>query len=464
VFITNNIKASNVAISTNDNRSLTYRQLDDYGDSLKNKMGEKKCIILFLCDSSIETLRAFFGILQCQYVPIMIDRKCDTELVLNLLEKYRPRYIWAKKEDASKFQGCSQLFSEGDYTVYQTNYSYYPIFSDLAILLSTSGTTGSPKLVRLSYKNILVGIKSAVKVFGVHENDSIIFTLPLDYCYGIVCLLIHFHAGAKVLLTDKNILDKEFWELFEDQRVTAYYGVPFTYNILLKIGFFDKKYQHLRYIVQAGGLPSKKVFDEYLAKQGIESYAFYNLYGQTETVVTSYLPPKNFANKYGSVGLAFPEMKVSLIQRQDYKEVVINGDNVFMGYANEYKDLSLGDVNNGVSYTGDIGEFDTDGYLYLKGRVSRFSKLAGVRVGFDDVETLLKSEFQHTDFACIGNDEYIEIFYCLDIEPKEIISFLSNKIRVNKMMIKAYKIDGLPRSGNGKIRYGELKFFLKQSS
>jgi acyl-CoA synthetase (AMP-forming)/AMP-acid ligase II len=124
---------------------------------------------------------------------------------------------------------------------------------DLALLLSTSGSTGSPKLVRLSRDNVLSNAASIADYLDLRPTDRGVTTLPLHYCYGLSVLHSHLVAGAAIVLTDLSVADACFWDLVADTGVTGLAGVPYTYELLEASGFSDRDLPGLRYLTQAGG-------------------------------------------------------------------------------------------------------------------------------------------------------------------------------------------------------------------
>lgn len=265
---------------------------------------------------------------------------------------------------------------------------------DLALLLSTSGSTGSPKLVRLSRRNIAANAASIAEYLGLTDADVGITTLPLHYCYGLSVLHSHLLAGARVQLTDLSVVDPCFWSLVDEQAVTNIAGVPHTFELLDHSSTDRFAAPSLRFVTQAGGRLAPERVGELAASGRRHGWDLFVMYGQTEaTARMAYLPPSLASEQPDAVGLAVPGGSFEIRSFDDGQlvpvgsegRVVYRGSNVMMGYATESADLALGDVTDEL-VTGDLGTLDADGVLRITGRESRFAKIFGLRVDLQRVE------------------------------------------------------------------------------
>ena len=261
-----------------------------------------------------------------------------------------------------------------------------PVHEKLALLLATSGSTGSPKLVRLSRENVESNARAIREYLKLDETERPITTLPMQYTYGLSILNSHLLAGGCILMTKESCVQEGFWKFFREQKATSLGGVPYTYQILKRLRFFEQEFPWLRSMTQAGGkLPADLVTEvgTWAQARGIR---FYVMYGQTEaTARMSYLPPEDCLKKPGSIGIPVPGGKFSLLGEDGEPvcgtgvdgELIYEGANVSLGYAKNKEDLMRGDENRGVLHTGDIARRDADGYYYIAGRKKRFIKLYG---------------------------------------------------------------------------------------
>ena len=214
-------------------------------------------------------------------------------------------------------------------------------------------------------------------------------------------------------------MQKQFWNFFSEYNATSFGGVPYTYEMLDKLRFYRMKLPSLRYMTQAGGklLPElHKKFAEY-AEQNNKKFIV--MYGQCEaTARMGYLPYEKSVEKCGSMGIAIPGGKFRLIDVNGDNinepfitgELVYEGDNVTLGYAECTDDLAKGDERHGVLYTGDMARFDKDGYYYIVGRKKRFLKVYGNRVSLDEIDMLIKGRFSDIECASAGIDDNVYIF------------------------------------------------------
>ena len=166
----------------------------------------------------------------------MVSADIDAGLLENLMDRYHPAYLWAPAENGV-FSG-EAVYRDQGYVLKKTGLSEdYVLGEDLALLLTTSGSTGSPKLVRQTWKNIQSNTDAIIEYLGIVPEDRAITTLPMNYTYGLSILNTHLSMGARIILTDATLLEKSFWTLFRNQGATTFGGVPYTYEILKKLRF-----------------------------------------------------------------------------------------------------------------------------------------------------------------------------------------------------------------------------------
>ncbi|KRF35095.1 AMP-binding protein [Nocardioides sp. Soil805] len=277
-----------------------------------------------------------------------------------------------------------------DWRAAESSHALHP---DLALLLSTSGSTGSPKLVRLAREGVLANAEAIAEALGVRDTDLAATTLPLHYCYGLSVLHSHLLRGAGLLLTDLSVVDECFWDLVRTHGVTTIPGVPHTFELLERAGFADRDLPSLRALTQAGGrMPPERVraFAELGQRRG---YDLFVMYGATEaTARMSVLRPDLASVAPGSVGRPLPGTSFRLARVEDADpgvgELVFSGPNVMMGYATAPADLASGRTVEELR-TGDLARQRPDGLWEVVGRTSRIAKVCGLRIDLDRVERSL---------------------------------------------------------------------------
>lgn len=404
-------------------------------------------------------------------VPLLLDADLKTEQLERFLSVYRPAYIWAPAEwgFCHKKYVKEKIYETLDYGLWKTGQEIYPLYRELGLLLTTSGSTGDPKLVRISRENLRANTVSICEYLNLNDQERPITTLPMQYTYGLSVINSHLLAGACILMTKASYVQADFWDFLEKEKATSFGGVPYTYEILKKIRLFDKKIPSLRMITQAGGkLPVslQQETAEWCAGQGIE---FYIMYGQTEaTARMSYLPPEQCLQKPGSIGIAIPGGRF-LIADDNGKEMegpgpvgelVYTGKNVSLGYALQQADLQRGDERHGVLFTGDMATCDEDGFYYIVGRRKRFIKIYGVRVSLDACEETVREKYPDLEVACTGRDDHLQI-YLAGREQNEqtartIASELASILNLSEKAFEGRAVSAIPKNDAGKIRYTEL--------
>lgn len=241
------------AVITENNKNITYSELCVHCDELVRYV-KKRCLVVLLSSNTIGSLVGYIGFLNNNIVPLMLDSKIDNSLLQNFLYLYKPDYIYLPSEMTEKFTNLKNIYSNLNYSLLKTDYnSEFELNDELALLLTTSGSTGSPKLVRQSYKNIKANTESIVEFLKINETEITITTLPMSYTYGLSVINSHLYAGATIVLTEKTLMHKEFWQQFKINKVTSFAGVPYIYEMLAKLRFFGMKLPSLNTMTQAGG-------------------------------------------------------------------------------------------------------------------------------------------------------------------------------------------------------------------
>ncbi len=423
----------------------------------------RRSLVFVLCGNKIGSVAWIMTLLEQRAVPLLLNEGIEEELLFNLIDKYRPQYLCSEV-------GASLL---GDVVVQKYGYELREIEKveriemneDLAYLLPTSGSTGSAKLVRHSYKNIDAAARNISQFFEIDENHRAFMVLPVYYTMGLSMVLSHLYAGAKLVMTHESMASAEFWAYFAEQKPTSFTGVPYSYEVLKMLRFTRKEMPHLKLLTHGGGKMSEALnehFADYCEQYGKQWVA---TYGQTEgSARMAYLPAAYAKEKLGSIGKAVPNGELYLVDDKGERietsgvegELYYSGDNVTMGYAYTKEDLVRGDERNGLLATGDIAKRDDDGFYYIVSRKSRFVKLHGMRVSLDECERLIAGDL-NIECACGGDDTKIVIYVTDESVVKEAKDVLVHKIHLLATSVEVIVIDKLPRNAAGKIIYKELR-------
>lgn len=447
---------------------VTYSELYALQQRLADLVG-RRTLVVSLCRNSVGSVAGYVAFMNARIVPILLNAELEHSLLENLLSIYLPAFLWVPEDMVSEniFSGMDVVCKEYDYILLKTVYeTEYPLYDELGLLLTTSGSTGSPKFVRQSYMNILANAQSIVDYLELDETERPITTLPMNYTYGLSIINSHLLVGATLLVTDKSLMQKEFWTFFKAQEATSFGGVPYTYEILNKLRFTRMELPSLRTMTQAGGKLTVELHAKFASYAAEHQKRFVVMYGQCEaTARMGYLPAEMAVEKCGSMGIAIPGGKFTLIDvdglpiSEAYKtgELVYEGANVTLGYAECGADLALGDERSGILHTGDMAQFDADGYYYIVGRKKRFLKIYGNRVNLDELDRMIKGAYDGIDCATAGVDDHLYIFITQDALAKSVKSFVVEKTRLNPSAFEMVVVDEIPKNDAGKTLYKELE-------
>ena len=449
------------ALIDSEGTHVSYGDIVTFSYSLKEFMVERT-LVFILNNNSVGAAIGYLGVMINCLVPLIIPASMDSELLNGLIETYHPKYLWKPKE---MIKGDEKVVFEAfEYSMILTGYESPILYDDLSLLLTTSGSTGSPKLVRHSYKNLEEQAKNIAAFFEMNGTERAMVDLPINYTMGLSVLNSHLYAGALVLLTSLNPFKKEYWSFLKENETTVLTNVPYYYQILKKLRFFNMDIPSVKIITQGGGRMNDELYTEYAKYAQNTGRKFIPTYGQTEgSARMAYLPSEYACEKCGSIGNAIPNGLLYIIDGNGNKitepdvigEMVYEGPNVTLGYAEKPEDLKLGDERHGILYTGDMAKMDKDGFFYIVGRKSRFLKLWGYRVSLDECENLIRQKFG-IDCACTGSDESMKIYIDSDFEPKEIQQYISIKTHIHPTAFVVFIIDKIPRNEAGKIMYSKL--------
>jgi len=458
------------ALLDDGGNSLSYRGLTVETEKLSAAVG-RRCLVFCLCTNTMGSVLGYVAFMNGRIPVALLSNHIAEDLLAYLLASYKPDYLWVPCYQTAQFRGMCIAYEAYGYCLLETRYgSDSPLYEDFGLLMSTSGSTGSPKMVRQSYNNVLDNALNIVKTLEVDEAERPITTLPMHYTYGLSIINSHLLVGATILLTDKGLVQKRFWQFFKEAGATSFGGVPYTYEMLAKIHFIRMDLPLLKTMTQAGGkLP--RVLHEKLVRFADETgRRFVVMYGQCEaTARMGCLPPARAAEKIGSIGVPISGGHFQLMGGDGTRittphttgELVYEGRNVALGYSMCRADLALGDVWNGKLITGDLAQFDEEGFYYIVGRKKRFLKIYGNRVSLDETEQLIMELFK-AEVACAGVDDHMYIFLTDATLKQPVKEYVVEKTKLNPAAFKVFVIPEIPKNDSGKTLYKELEVYYTE--
>jgi long-chain acyl-CoA synthetase len=451
------LHADRIALLLQDGTQVPYHALAALADDVfagASAPPRARTLVAIEADNGLAAVAGYLGALRNGYPVLLVDSQLAPELRAALYDHYRIGWVWST---------AGEWVARGGHGP--------AVHSRLALLLSTSGSTGAAKLVRLSLDALDANAAAIEAYLGITADERPITTLPIHYSFGMSVLNSHLRAGATLLLTNEGVTSKGFWDFFRERQATSLSGVPTTFTLLRQLRFERMALPSLRTLTQAGGRLGEEHVAYYAQLAQARGQQFYVMYGQTEAAPRmAYVPPGRVLDKPRSIGIAIPGGKLDLVgddgrvidEAGVVGELRYTGPNVMMGYAQGPDDLALGDVQHGVLETGDLAERDAEGYFYVAGRRKRFIKVFGNRIGLDEVEAQLHARGH--DVAVTGRDDLLVVAVRDVADTGPLAAEVAAAYRLHHSAIRVVRVADFPLSSSGKVRYAALLDTVMQTS
>jgi acyl-CoA synthetase (AMP-forming)/AMP-acid ligase II len=420
------------------------RRVDGEAVALRAEAGQGGIAVAFAA-SDVASVVTYLGALAAGVPVLLLDPRLDDARARALVARYRPEVVRGRAIAEARGGAAPD--------------------PALGLLLTTSGSLGSPKLVRLARTAVEANARAIAEALAIGPDEVAVTSLPLHYSYGLSVLNSHLVAGAAVVLTGDGLVSEAFWRACRDHGVTSLAGVPYSYQMLRRVQLERAAPASLRTLTQAGGALEPALVRHFHDLAGARGGALYVMYGQTEaTARVAVMPPSELMVRPGAVGRAIPGGAIAIdvdgraAGPGEVGEIVYRGPNVMMGYAAERDDLARGDDLNGELRTGDRGSLDADGYLSINGRSSRIAKVFGQRLDLDEVEALLRAVPGAPLVAAIADRDRVRVFVegaggVVDAIAKALV--VGTGLHATGFAVEA--LDGLPRTSSGKLDYRALE-------
>lgn len=427
-----------------DDQVLTY---DDLADRLKQSPLSTlpRSLVAIMCRNTVETLAAYVAALAHGHVVMLVPGD-DESAAASIIDAYDPDVVSS---------------TAGGLVVRRTQ-SRHDLHPDLALLLSTSGSTGSPKLVRLSVENIVSNAAAIAQYLQLRPDDRAVTTLPLHYCYGLSVVNSHLMAGASVVATELSVVDPCLWHLFDAAKATSFAGVPYTFDLLDGVDFAAQQHPTLRQVTVAGGRLGRESMLRYATLGRERGWDLVPMYGQTEaTARMAYVPPHQVQSHPSALGRAIPGGSLRLVPVPESSgwdpqvgELVYSGPNVMMGYAHCPNDLVHGPQIDELR-TGDLARLGPDGLYEWVGRRSRVAKLYGLRIDLDAVECALAEVC--VSGSCVAENDRLQVFVQREARCAAVLNAVVGHCRLPAHVVDVIDVHEQPRTPTGKVDYAALR-------
>ncbi|MBT0584945.1 AMP-binding protein [Alteromonas oceanisediminis] len=415
--------------------SLAYRLTQTF--SQPSRTAEQRCLVAIKMHNTVESVVDYLAALKANMPALLINPELSDPYCEALYTHYVPNAVIEQNH------------------VRVTHDTSSPIHPDVALLLPTSGSTGAPKHVVLSYANLQANAESICEYLPIQASDRALSTLPLFYSYGLSVINTHLYAGAAIVFSPYTVVEREFWQVLDAAKISSMAGVPHTYDMLLKLRFTRRDMPHLRYLTQAGGKLNEEAVSHLAAFAAQHHKQFYVMYGQTEaTARMSYADHNTLMNKPGTIGRAIPGGTLSI----DEGELCYRGPNVMMGYADSRRALSRFEPIDWLK-TGDLATVDEEGDFFITGRRKRFIKVFGYRIDLDHMESVL-SAHGYTAY-CVGDDSQLCVVLATKerssqdetVIGKDVVAVLKKTTGLHPKAIRVKPVSELPLTASGKKDY-----------
>jgi acyl-CoA synthetase (AMP-forming)/AMP-acid ligase II len=430
-------------------RVLSYRDLARRVDAFAARLGITRRLVLLAADNSVKSLVAYLAALASGH-PIILAPANNEASLESLISSYDPDVII---RPGATLPGTVPDHQERPALEEVRPGTRHELHADLALMISTSGSTGSPKLVRLSHLNVQSNAAAIASYLNVDADDRAITTLPMSYCYGLSVINSHLLRGAGIVLTELSVVDPCFWELFRNRRATSFAAVPYTFELLDRVRFTDMRLPSLRYVTQAGGRLDPETIVRYSNEGRQNGWELFVMYGQTEaTARMAYLPPHLAASNPGCIGIPVPggAFRIEPVPGLDDGELVYTGPNVMLGYAVGPADLATGRTIHEL-HTGDLARRHASGLYEVVGRRSRFVKIVGLRIDLGQVEKMLHG--LGLQGACAGTDEKLVAAVEGSHDERLLAKTLAQSLGLPRAAVEVRCVERVPRLATGKADY-----------
>jgi len=466
--------------------SVSFSELDRSSDHiahlLRAKGIERGDHVVILSENSIPGIAFFWGVLKTGATVVDLPHLAPSETLVEILDECKPGAACLSRRMLDQLEGTSVerrlpavRLSDDDAQAHvpapRTPAPADADEDDVAIVLYTSGTTGKPKGVMLTHRNLASNIQASNELQGLTHEDSLLLVVPLHFVHGRMQLLMHTMIGGSIALSEGFQFPKRVLQEIVAFGVSGLSGVPYHFNALLKRSSLrDTLTPDLRYVLITGGALSAEATAQ--LREALPDVKVHLAYGQTEASPRiTYLGPDELTSRPGSVGRALPGVEVEILDEDgaplpagQVGEVVAKGPNIMRGYfASEELTAEVLD-SEGRLHTGDWGRLDADGYLFLAGRKSQMIKTAGERVFPGEIEDVIGSHPDVRECVVFGIPDPLlgerlvaqVVAACSDLDEQSVRGHCLEHLSYVRTPREIQLVDALPKTASAKIDRGRV--------
>jgi acyl-CoA synthetase (AMP-forming)/AMP-acid ligase II len=442
--------------------ALTYGELaESVGEFERALRHDGKALVLCAGDRDLPTVLAYLAALRLGHTIAFLPASNG------ILSAYQPEFVVPAPGSASGladlgYRPAAELAAGGAIFQRKDSQPAGEIYPDTALLLATSGSTGSPKTVRLSCSGLADNTAAVISALGITAAERAPTTLPITHAYGLSVLNTHLLAGAGVVLGEQSALSLATWDHLIRSGATSFAAVPTTYAAFGPAHVNLLGRSKIATMTQSGARLGDDLTMRLVRMMDRRDGRFFVMYGQTEaTSRMARLDPADLPSRLGSVGTAVPGGTISIQPAPVHARSVpgegavhYRGPGVMLGYATSRADLCRG-AEVDVLDTGDLGYLQ-EGFLYLTGRAKRIVKVLGIRTSLDDLERMVERPGHPAAVIC-GTDDVMHLVGAGDTavheqQRRQLVESLGLPSR----HVVFRPVDRLPRTPGGKVDYRAL--------
>lgn len=430
-------------IDAADGRSLSHARLAERLEREAALWPTRKGLALVAAAPRLDRVCRWLSLMRAGHAIMLLPPELAPARLDRLVDRYRPDWLlgWPSRPGYADLDAEVQATERPDPR---------PLHDDLCLLLSTSGSSGAPRMVRLSRRAVVANATSIVQALALTPEDCVATTLPLSYSYGLSLLHSHLAAGATVVLCGQSVLERGFWDMAGRYGLSFLAGVPFVWQSLRRLDLDALAPVSLRFATQAGGRLDPRLTEYFHTLMARRGGGLFTMYGQTEaTARMTVLPPDQMPARLGSVGRPIPGGQVAIRDGV----VVYGGDNVMMGYGESRDDLGRGDEMARVLDTGDHGRLDADGYVWLEGRAGRVVKVMGLRLDLDEVQA--RAALFGAAAALVRGDDLL-VLMAGPLPDAAARAAFAAELGLPPVVVRWRQVAAIPQAGNGKTDLAAL--------